>query len=181
LKAKRSRKRRRQFASQHVVLLFSGALVTTAGVVGLSGCSEQEDPPPPLPGAQAKILTQDQLAQDLKDDKEEDNNSYVPGLGYYHAVHRSWYPYPFDYYYSGFGYYRGGYWNDFPSNGVIPTRSKPDWKSVTDIPPGSAGHGYFYGGQIGAESGSSGVSRGIFTAPHFSGGGHSFGGGHGGG
>ena len=159
--------------------MFCGALATT-GAAALAGC--HRDPPPPLPQGNYQVLSEDQLAEYLRDDKEVPNNSYVPGVGYYHSVHHAWFPYPFNYYYPGYGYYRGGRWNDDNWNGAVPPASRPNWSTVTRVPPGAAGHGYYYGGRglgpfsHGAEAG--GISRGVFTTAHGAGEGHGFGGGH---
>src|SRR5580698_8030992 len=42
------------------------------------------------------------------------NNTYVAGHGYWHAPYHSWYPYPYNYYRPGFGYYYGGSYFDHP-------------------------------------------------------------------
>lgn len=38
------------------------------------------------------------------------NNHYLPGVEYYHAPYRMWYPYPFNYYDAAHGWFRGGSW-----------------------------------------------------------------------
>jgi hypothetical protein len=160
-----------------VTLLLFGALAT--GSIGLqSWGSKQPDWPQPMPNN--PVVSQDQLARDLRDDKEERNNSYVPGLGYYHSLYRTWYPYPFNYWYSGFGYYRGGDWYPDSWNGAVPPTSKPHWNTVTQVPAGPAGYSYFHahGFSTYGSSSESGISRGIFTSPHSSAEGHSFGGFH---
>ena len=181
----------RRFASESVVLLLKGALATS-GVMALTGCAPDE-PEPLAPPPGTHIVSQEQLARDLQERKDEENNSYVPGLGYYHSIHHGWYPYPFNYYYPGLGYYQGGSWEESRWSGALPQRSQPNWSNVTDDKPGvayshSSSGGYFYSGSHAGSTygesghvGSGGVTRGGFTAPHSSGfhaGG--FGGGHGG-
>ncbi len=167
----------RRFSSDNIVLLLGGALATTAAL-GLSGCDDDDPPEPPL-SVLTKVVSQAQLTQDLQQDREEENNSYVPGLGYYHSLHHSWFPYPFDYYYPGLGFYRGGAWHPARYTGIaFPLRSKPHWKTVTDDQPGTsvyhgnsfAGvHAFSSGGSYGDGFHGSGITRGIFTSPHSSG------------
>jgi hypothetical protein len=168
---------RRRFASQEVKLLFYGALAT--GSIALNNC-ERDQPPWPKPLPSMPVLTQDQLALDLRADSEERNNSYVPGLGYYHSLYHTWYPYPFNYWFPNFGYYRGGEWFKESWLGSVPPTSKPTWSSVTQVRPGPAGYGSYSSHTFTSfgSSGESGISRGIFTSPHSTGGGFSFGGFH---
>ena len=42
------------------------------------------------------------------------NNTYWAGHGYYHAPYRRWYPYPYNYYRPGLGYYHGGIFTPEP-------------------------------------------------------------------
>ena len=35
----------------------------------------------------------------------QENNTYIAGYGYYHSAYRTWYPYPFNWYYPDYGYY----------------------------------------------------------------------------
>lgn len=97
------------------MLLLSGALAT---VMVPTGCSDNQEPPPPPPD---KVVGTDQL----KDDRDLENNAYTPGLGYYHAVHHMWYPYPFNWYYPGRGYYYGGYWHPSVYSGTVVIYSRP--------------------------------------------------------
>lgn len=172
----------RRFSSQRVTLQFGGALVTAGvmvGLVGLTGCArEAADIPPPLPGANAKVISQEQLARDLQEQKDEENNSYTPGLGYYHSIYHGWFPYPFNYFYLGRGYYRGGSWRDTRWSGPVPLRTQPNWSTVTNDKPGVVYDRSNLGGNFhsrtaagGYEAGHAGgeVSRGGFTAPHSSG------------
>lgn len=118
---KNERKLRR---SQTVVLLLGGALATT---MGPAGCSSQDDdnvPPPPPPNTGVVQAGQVQDNQDL------DNNSYVPGIGYYHSPFHTWFPYPFNWYYPGRGYFYGGSWNPTGYSGVVPARSRPTSESL---------------------------------------------------
>lgn len=165
----------RHFASNKVVLLLGGAVMTTAVLASIDW--DSEDPPEPEPNSQARVVSQAELAQHLRQDRDEENNSFVPGLGYYHALHHSWFPYPFDYYYPGHGFYRGGAWfNGSYSGPAVPARSKPHWQTVTDDRPQianpntpSGARGFTGSGFRGSSSHEGGISRGGFTAPHSSG------------
>jgi hypothetical protein len=64
------------------------------------------------------------------------NNTYEAGRGYWHAPFGSWYPYPYNYYRPGFGYYAGGAY--FPAPQSSPIRASS---------PEFAGRGEF-GGHI---------------------------------
>ncbi|MDB6137298.1 MAG: hypothetical protein JWO94_370 [Verrucomicrobiaceae bacterium] len=43
--------------------------------------------------------------------EEYPNDYYVPGMGYYHAPHHAFFPYRYNFFDSGRGYYRGGSWS----------------------------------------------------------------------
>ncbi len=43
-------------------------------------------------------------------------NAYDENLGYYHQQCSAWFPYPYDYYDSRWGYYRCGRWSKYNSN-----------------------------------------------------------------
>ena len=47
------------------------------------------------------------------------NNTYVAGQGYWHAPYHSWFPYPYNYYRPGVGYYHGGIFSDAPESSPI--------------------------------------------------------------
>jgi hypothetical protein len=50
----------------------------------------------------------------LSADNTYTNNHYVHGAGYYHAPYRAWYPYPYNSFRPGQGYYHGGQWSADP-------------------------------------------------------------------
>lgn len=96
------------------MLLLSGALV--AGL-GTGGCFSSH--PPPVQGAGSWD------DGDPANDQDQKNNSYVPGLGYYHSAFHAWYPFPFDFHRDDRGYYYGGSWHPGPFAGVVPPVSRP--------------------------------------------------------
>ena len=174
--------------SSQITLLFSGALVTA---LGQSGCSDSKQPPVPAYDPRNPFVSEADAAADQN--KTIPNNSYTPGLGYYHSFYHGWYPYPFNYYFPSFGYYWGGGWNALPLRGNIPASSVPSAAAYqrarneflygtpyyqangTGWNYGSWSHGYSSGGYGGGDGGgSSGLSFGGFGES-----GH--GGGHGGG
>ena len=69
-------------------------------------------------------------ADQLRPDQELANNSYVPGVGYYHSVSHNWHPYPFNWYSPGHGYYYEGDWHTSGFSGVMPSRSRPSSDAV---------------------------------------------------
>jgi hypothetical protein len=136
--------------STSIVLLLSGALATT---VGLAIYNAQDETPPEPTGA---IIPADQLSAD----QELENNTYVPGSGYYHSVSHNWHPYPFNWYSPGRGYYYGGDWHTSGFNGVMPTRSRPSAAAVASArSQGSSGSTSSHFAQ-GASSGGNGSSAG---------------------
>jgi uncharacterized membrane protein YgcG len=155
--------------SKQIVLLFSGALATTAIP---TGCSDGE-PQPPEPSPTTPQLSV--AAATSSDRKEQQNNSYVPGLGYYQSIYHSWFPYPFNYYYPDWGYYYGGNWNVASYPGRVPPTSVPTpdayRRAREELTEGGGGHfsrGYSHGFFSGFSS--EGVSRGGFGSSfHFSG------------
>jgi hypothetical protein len=80
------------------------------------------------------------------------NNTFVPGQGYWHAPYHDWYPYPYNYYRSGFGYYHGGTYSDAPEESPVTSSS------------GFRGSGFSSGGGSSSADpgGHSSVSRGGF-------------------
>jgi hypothetical protein len=106
----------RFWRSSGISLLFAGAMVTASWI---EGCGYDEIRPPQP--TNSKIL----LPGQVKDDQDVDNNSYIPGYGYYHAIDHRWHPYPFNWYYPQYGYYYSGGWNDTPFRGSIPEKSRP--------------------------------------------------------
>jgi hypothetical protein len=110
--------------SQGITLLLAGTLVTLGW---MQGCGYDElIPPVPRNG---RILTPRQV----RDDDDQDNNTYIAGYGYYHSAYRSWYPYPFNWYHPDYGYYYGGQWNDAPFRGPVPVRSRPSGESLAEL------------------------------------------------
>jgi hypothetical protein len=99
------------------------------------------------------------------------NNTYVAGRGYWHAPFYDWYPYPYNYFRPGYGYYHGGMYSSEPQLSTI-TSSAPRGSSSGFFSGGSSGSGWS-GGSHGSFSGSDGggVSRGGFGGI-----GHGFGG-----
>jgi len=94
------------------------------------------------------------------------NNTYLPGHGYWHAPYHDWYPYPYNYYRPGFGYYYGGGYYDRPEASSI-TASSPPLSSFSGSSGWTSGGGTSDGGH------SSSVSRGGFGGSAHGGGGGS--------
>ncbi|HUD82517.1 MAG TPA: hypothetical protein VMQ67_03400 [Candidatus Saccharimonadales bacterium] len=114
-----------------VTLVLSGALV--------SGCDDRSQYGDPGYGAGANVT----------------NNTYVSGLGYYHAPYHGWFEYPYNYYRPGFGYYHGGIYTPRPLvSGIL---SSPP--SIPSTFGGSRGGG---GAHFGSTESSSSVTRGGF-------------------
>jgi hypothetical protein len=114
-----------------VTLVLSGALV--------SGCDDQRQYGD-LGHASGTDLT---------------NNTYVSGLGYYHAPYHGWFEYPYNFYRPGFGYYHGGIYTPQPY--VSDILSGP-----ASIPSTYGGSGGAVGPHVGSAKSSSGVTRGGF-------------------
>jgi hypothetical protein len=83
------------------------------------------------------------------------NNTYVSGMGYYHAPYHRWFEYPYNYYRPGFGYYHGGIYTPQPY--VSDILSSPPSTPSTFGTPGGGGGTHF-----GSAGSSSGVMRGGF-------------------
>jgi hypothetical protein len=81
------------------------------------------------------------------------NNTYVSGLGYYHAPYHGWFAYPYNYYQPGVGYYHGGVYTPQPYVSDIRS-SLPNMPSAI----GSGGGG----GRFGEARSSASVARGGF-------------------
>ena len=85
------------------------------------------------------------------------NNTYVSGLGYYHAPYRGWFQYPYNFYRPGFGYYHGGLYSPDPFVSDV-VSSRPPLPSTFR----TGGMGATGGSHPGSSSFSSSVSRGGF-------------------
>ncbi len=158
--------------STTIVLLLSGALATTAG---LSWYQAQKEESP------AEPTDQFFSSGEPNPDQELENNSYLPGSGYYHSVSHNWHPYPFNWHVPGRGYYYGGDWHASAFNGVTPSRSRPNPEAVaaarTQGFSGAASH-FAHGSSAGGGSSSAGhssfhssqISRGGFGGSSHGGG-----------
>jgi hypothetical protein len=104
----------------------------------LAGCS---------PGGPAPITTDNVYANDY----------YVPGVGYYHAPFRAWYPLPYNHFDSSRQqYYCGGQWSAAPTESITNMSSPTEQAaslaeaSRTDVMRGgfggTSGGGFFFGG-----------------------------------
>ena len=51
---------------------------------------------------------------------EYPNNHHVMGVGYYHAASQRWFPYPWNEYREGQGYYWNETWNATPDQRMVP-------------------------------------------------------------
>lgn len=88
-----------------------------AGVVGVAGVAVIErSPGDAIP--QTARLDPDSVNEwsapadvpALSEDTDYPNDYYVPNVGYYHAPYHAFYPYHFNTFQSGRGYYHGGSW-----------------------------------------------------------------------
>ena len=91
--------------SRKIVLVLSGTLATGAFV----GCQQSYD------GTSAPAVSES---------ASYTNNHYMPGVGYYHAPYRGWYPYPYNYYAADRGFFHGGNWTSEPHQSPV-TTSQP--------------------------------------------------------
>lgn len=95
--------------SQRVALVLLGS----AGVLGVALAvngwqqarrkAEEKAPAEPEPGP-------------VEPDRAYAHNSFLPGLGYYHAPFGAWYPFPWNFHQPGRGYFSGGDWRPAPDN-----------------------------------------------------------------
>lgn len=69
-------------------------------LIGISRCSSQNN-------------STDAPAAEVSENQSYDNNSFLPGVGYYHAPYHAWFPMAYNQFDAGRGYYRGGSW--FPN------------------------------------------------------------------
>ena len=128
-----------------VTLLLSGALATS---LGPAGCSQPDQPA--------------SVTDDGWDDQQpQDNNSYQPGAGYYHAPFHGWFPLPFNHYVGSRGYYYGGDWHPAPFANP-PLRSVPSRSAATAVRSrvGRTGASGFAHSSAGSHVGS--IARGGF-------------------
>lgn len=67
------------------------------------------------------------------------NNHYLPGVGYYHAPYRMWYPYPFNYYDAVHGWFRGGAWRKSAEVGADESRDERGRDGTANFSSGAGG------------------------------------------
>ena len=124
--------------STMVTLVLSGAL--------MGGCDNRVrtvyQPNDPGPAAEA----------------EPTNNTYVPGMGYYHAPYHGWYKYPYNYFQPDYGYYHGGVFSPDPAP-IVVVSSRPPPPSTFRTGGGVVGGGGSHIGSIGTGSSVGGSSH----------------------
>jgi hypothetical protein len=60
-------------------------------------------------------------------DRDYQNNDFTPGVGYYHAPYRSWFPFPFNHHDPSRGFFGGGLWQAAPfAAGLLSSRPTGD-------------------------------------------------------
>jgi len=64
--------------------------------------------------------------------EEYPNNYYAPGMGYYHAPHHSFFPFAFNAFQAGRGYYHGGSWWPSPNTSSIRS-STPSTSAMSQL------------------------------------------------
>lgn len=84
------------------------------------------------------------------------NNCFVPGVGYYHAPFRAWYPLPYNHFNPQTQrYFYGGQWGTAPFENITnisgppPEIARQAEATRTDIPRGGFGgsaHGHYWSG-----------------------------------
>ena len=66
-------------------------------------------------------------AAPLAADRDYPNNDFTPGVGYYHAPYRSWFPFPFNHHDPSRGFFGGGLWQAAPfAAGLLSSRPTGD-------------------------------------------------------
>ena len=63
---------------------------------------------------------------------EYPNNHHVMGVGYYHAASERWFPYPWNEYREGRGYYWNGVWNAMADQRMV-SKSTPSASEVERV------------------------------------------------
>jgi hypothetical protein len=124
-------------------------LLTLTGIsLGVTGC--RREPPPllntgVLPPERLSNSEQEALpafrSDHLPDFARPPINAYDPALGYYHAECQAWFPYPYNHYQNGWGYYRCGHW--FAQRGstlVSGIRFSPGEGAISPPPAGAPLH-----------------------------------------
>jgi hypothetical protein len=161
-------------------------MLTLAGVsLGVTGC-RRAPTPEPVPVHSTAVLPPGALSPELRASlpafvagedvsrQSPPHNAYDPHLGYYHQPCAGWFPYPYDYYDSNWGYYRCGRWSRYHSTRRYPfnstyyrsgpysttTTSSAAPSTLSDYttqPPGAPTH-------TGVPQSQAGVTRSAFTS-----------------
>lgn len=109
---------RPQKRSGCVNLVIIGTVVGICGF-GIYSCTREEE-------------VEDEAVSYVSSGNSYTNNHHVPGVGYYHAPFRNWFPFPFNQHDPGRGYYYNGGWHGSPNTSGI-TSSMPDSPAVSRV------------------------------------------------
>lgn len=109
---------RAQKRSGCVKLVLIGTVVGICGF-GIYSCVKEEE-------------VEDEAVTAVSSGSSYSNNHYVPGVGYYHAPFRNWFPFRYNDHDSSRGYFYNGGWHNSPHTSGIAS-SIPDAGAVSRV------------------------------------------------
>lgn len=110
--------------SQRVAVVFLGAMGVVGGVVAWDAWRRAS--------AEANALPEqlEPASPPVAADRTYRNNDFIPGVGYYHAPYRAWFPQPYNFHDPNRGYFGGGLWHAAPFIASM-LSSQPSQPAVT--------------------------------------------------
>lgn len=94
--------------SQRVAVVFLGAVGVVGGVVAWDAWRHASA------AADAQPEQLEPAPSPVAADRTYRNNDFIPGVGYYHAPYRAWFPQPYNFHDPNRGYFGGGLWQAAP-------------------------------------------------------------------
>jgi hypothetical protein len=104
--------------SKQIALVLLGTMGVVGGVVVWDAWRRAQ---PEAPAAS------EPPAPPVAADRDYQNNDFTPGVGYYHAPYRAWFPFPFNHHDPSRGFFGGGLWQAAPfAAGLLSSRPTGD-------------------------------------------------------
>jgi len=94
--------------SKQVALVLLGTMGVVGGAV-IWDAWQRAQPDDPAATEQPEAS-----APPVAADRTYRNNEFIPGVGYYHAPYRAWFPHPYNFHDPARGYFGGGLWQAAP-------------------------------------------------------------------
>lgn len=106
-----------------------GIVGAVAGGLAISALNTRITDRPSLPVSSYRPSNGTRSSPVPFQERDYQNNEYVPTIGYYHAPYHNFFFYPWNHYDTSHGYYRGGQWFPQMLSGSVPA-SRPSAEAM---------------------------------------------------